>query len=186
MVNKVVVFCLIAALGGLAGCKMMGGKGMEGDLGSRESQLVATYDALAVKIMENERQEIETVRSLLGVYLSQAEKAFTGAKAAEGEAQGKELKIAMEAIGKIAQEGDKRVDEIKNRLRKSGHHHTRADDDSGEEYILVNSKTKKALMAEAGKVREMMAGGKAVAADEIDAILQAVKAAVEPILKPAG
>ncbi len=184
MKNQLSVLCLVVVLGGLAGCAELG-KGAAGSgLAAREAQLVEQYDVIAVKIIENERQEIETMRSLLGVYLSQAEMAFEAAKGAEGDAQKADLKAGMEAIGKLAQEGDKRVDEIKNRLRKAGHHHTKADDDSGEEYILVNTKTKKALMAEAEKVRALMASGKAITAAELDAILQAVNSAVEPIIKP--
>ncbi len=177
------VVCLV---GLLSSCKegpgMSGATGMAaGGLSAQEDQLVARYDQLAKDILKahpneteaQKKEEVELVRSLLGVYKTQADASLMAAKVAQGKDQAKPLESAIEEVTKIAQEGDKRVNDIKLQLQKGGHHHTKAEDGSGDEYVLVDTKTKKALTADADKLRVMLAAAKtgaAASAADIEAI----------------
>jgi hypothetical protein len=152
--------------------------------GATEEALVARYDALADEILkvhpnETEAQkaeEIGIVRALLGVYKGQADAALTGAKAAGGKEQVTPLEKAIDAVTYLAREGDKKVNDVKLRLQKGGHHHSKAEG-SDEEWILVKPADRKALMDDAAKLRELLAGannGQAAPVETLDSIQKRV------------
>lgn len=177
-----IIFLAIAVAGlGLAGCKSCpcggGGQGAAFDVaGATEPQLVARYDVLADEILKVEKEELDIMKALLKVYKGQADAALTAAKAAPAAGQEKPLGDAIEAVTKIALEGDKAVNDTKLKLRKGGHHHSKAEGEA-EEYILVDPKSKAALMDEAKKLRELLAGAKggtAAPAADLEAVQKTV------------
>ena len=72
------------------------------------------------------------------------------------------LEAAAAEIANIANEGDKRVRSIRQRLSEAGHYHQK-DTESQEDYMFINSKEKKALFALATKVGKL--GATAESAD---------------------
>ena len=69
-------------------------------------------------------------------------------------------------IADIANEGDKRIQAVRQRLSKAGHTHN-TDADTKEDYMFVNSKEKKALLDLAKRVGQM---GDGASADDIKAV----------------
>ncbi len=191
----------VAVLGFLCSCKGTGsttagaaGAAASGTAAAEENRLVAEYDQLAtemLKVHPNEteaqkKQEIDLIRTLLGVYKTQADADFTAAKAApDAKAQGKALESAIEDVTKVAQEGDKRINDIKLRLQKGGHHHTKAEG-SDEEYILVDPAAKKSLMGEVAKLRGLLLGanaGKMATVPDLDPIQKNVDELADKAVK---
>jgi hypothetical protein len=72
----------------------------------------------------------------------------------------KHLEAAATEITSAANEGDKRVQAIRQRLAKAGHTHI-SDADTKEDYLWINSKEKKALLAAAKSIAQL--GDKATA-----------------------
>jgi len=158
----------------VGGCKSTGG-GTGGDASAdRETALVSEYEVLSDRILADRGRELALMKDLIDIYRSQADEALATASTATGDERAAALKTAIQSITKISQEGDTRVDGIKLKLRKGGHHHNQ-EEGSEEEYIFIDSKAKKALMAEAEKLRAALASG-----GEVD--LAAVQNAVDEIV----
>ena len=121
------------------------------------------------------------MRALLTKYRAEAIKALDAAKTATAATQATDLKAAIEAITKLAQEGDNTVMGIKNTLRQGGHHHNK-EEGSTDEYIFVNGKARKALMDDAQKLRDMVAGGKQATAADLDPIQKDVNTIADEAL----
>ena len=117
---------------------------------------VETYEHLATVIIEVRKTEDGVVKSILASHYTAAQ---ADLKAAE---QGKEVLKNLEAaaveISNVANEGDKRVQAIRQRLAKAGHTHI-SDVDTKEDYLFINSKEKKALLDAAKAI--VMLGAKA-------------------------
>jgi hypothetical protein len=174
------IFLTLAAAGlFLAGCECMKSKGSVGAFdaaGANEEGLVARYEVLADEILRVEKEEMDIMRALLRNYKAQTDTALTAAKAVQAKDQVKPLETAIEAVQKIALEGDKRIRDTKLKLQKGGHHHTKAEG-SEEEYVLVDPKTKAALMDHVGKLRALLAGaqgGTTAPAADLEAIMKDV------------
>ena len=140
---------------------------------SGEAGLVAEYETLSDQILKDRQRELEIVAALLKIYAADADKALATVATTAGAARNDALKVAIESITEVAQEGDKAVDAIKLKLRKGGHHHNQ-EEGSADEYIYVNAKAKTALMAEAEKLRKALAGSQPLTAAEVDAIRKQV------------
>ena len=122
---------------------------------------VASYEHLATVIIEVRATEDQIVRGILHHHHRAA--ADLLAAAASGKDAAKSVERAADEITNIANEGDKRVLAIRQRLSKAGHTHI-SDADTKEDYMFINSKEKKSLLELARKVAQM---GKAKSA-EID------------------
>ncbi len=195
MARFTVMLSAVGLMALLAGCSgQQGVGGTSGLTAGGEDALVAQYDKLSEAILKEtnkngteaqRKEELGIVRSLLTIYQGKANAALTAAKTAQGKDQVKPLQDGIQAVTDIAQEGDKRVNDIKLKLQKGGHHHTKAEG-SDEEFIFVNPAQKKALMADAQKLREMLAGaetGKTAPAADIDAVQKDVNDNTDQALK---
>jgi hypothetical protein len=125
----------------------------------------ATYEHLATAIIAIEATEDELVKSILLGYDAAARGRL---KAAVADQAGRRahLEAAATLIADIANEGDKRIQAVRQRLSKAGHTHN-TDADTKEDYLFINSKEKKALIELAKRVGQM---GESSSADDIKAV----------------
>jgi hypothetical protein len=125
---------------------------------------VDSYERLATVIIEVRRTEDSVVKTILAHHHQAAQEHLQAAAASE-EGRGKKLEAAAAEIVNLANEGDKRVQAIRQRLAKAGHTHI-SDADTKEDYLWVNSKEKKGLLAAAKSIAQL--GDKATK-DQINA-----------------
>jgi hypothetical protein len=107
----------------------------------------ATYEHLATAIIEIRETEDSLVKSILLGYHAAAQ-GHLRAAAAEGADRDHRahLEAAAAQVTNIANEGDKRIQAVRQRLSKAGHtHHT--DAETKEDYMFVDSQEKKDLLA---------------------------------------
>jgi hypothetical protein len=142
----------------------------------------ATYEHLATAIIEVRETEDSLVRSILLGYHAAAQSHLRAA-AAEGDERRDDrahLEAAAAQITNIANEGDKRIQAVRQRLSKAGHtHHT--DADTKEDYLFVNSQEKKDLLALARRVAQ--AGPKAQP-DDVKGLLRDLDALFAKAIAP--
>ena len=127
-----------------------------------EEPAATTYEHLATAIIELNKTEDNLVKGILIHHSIKAQHHLHQAEAAEGDARRAHLEHAAAEITDVANEGDKRVQSIRQRLSKAGHTHN-TDTQTKEDYMFIDSKEKKALLALAGRVAQL--GAKASAAD---------------------
>jgi hypothetical protein len=110
----------------------------------------STYEHLATAIIEIEATEDELVKSILIGYQSAAQGHL---KAAARDAQGRvgHLEAAAAEITNIGNEGDKRIQAVRQRLAKAGHTHN-TDMETKADYMFVTNKEKKGLLDLAAKI----------------------------------
>jgi hypothetical protein len=125
----------------------------------------ATYEHLATAIIAIEATEDELVKSILLGYNAAAHGHLKAAVADEAGRRG-HLEAAATVIADIASEGDKRIQAVRQRLSKAGHTHN-TDADTKEDYMFVNSKEKKEILALAKRVGQL---GEGAGAAEIKAV----------------
>lgn len=113
---------------------------------------VESYERLSTVIIEVRRTEDAVVKTIL-VHHYQA--ALEHLQAAQGgkDVQ-KHLESAATEVTYAANEGDKRVQAIRQKLAKAGHTHI-SDVDTKEDYLFINSKEKKALLAAAKSIAQL-------------------------------
>lgn len=110
----------------------------------------ATYERLATAIIELNATEDELVKSILVGYETAAQRHLRAA-GFNAERRGTHLEAAAAQVANIANEGDKSIQAVRQRLAKAGHtHHT--DAETKEDYIWVDGKEKKALLELAAKI----------------------------------
>jgi hypothetical protein len=116
----------------------------------------STYEHLATAIIEIEATEDELVKSILIGYHTAAQNHL---RAAARDAQGRaaHLEAAAAEVANIANEGDKRIQAIRQRLAKAGHTHN-TDVETKEDYVFITNKEKKALVDLAGRLARAGAG----------------------------
>jgi hypothetical protein len=127
-----------------------------------ESKVAAsTYEHLANAIIAIEATEDELVKGILIGYQWAAQGRL---KAAARDAQGRvgHLEAAAEAVTNIANEGDKPIQAVRQRLAKAGHTHN-TDAETKEDYMFITNREKKGLLDLAGRIAR--AGASATAAD---------------------
>jgi hypothetical protein len=125
---------------------------------------VEGYEHLATVIIEVRKAEDSVVKTILGQHHDLAQRHLRHAQ--QGKDVKKHLESAADEIANVANEGDKRVQSIRQRLAKAGHTH-HSDADTKEDYIFVNSKEKKDLLDQAKALAKL--GDKATAAQVADA-----------------
>jgi len=189
--RRIIILLPFAAAGCLflAACKTPSGGGAFKIEGASEEAVVDRYDKLAGEILAahpntteaQKTEELSLVRALLGIYKFQADTSLAAAKAAGGKEQVAPLEKAIAAVTNLAREGDKRVNDVKLRLQKGGHHHSKAEG-SDEEWILVKPEARKALMEDTAKLRALLQGatnGTTAPAADLDAIWKHVDEAAD-------
>ncbi len=110
----------------------------------------STYEHLATAIIEIEATEDELVKSILIGYQSAAQGRL---KAAARDAEGRvgHLEAAAAEITNIANEGDKQIQAVRQRLAKAGHTHN-TDVETKSDYMYVTNREKKGLLDLASKI----------------------------------
>jgi hypothetical protein len=126
---------------------------------SPEQVAASTYEHLATAIIEIEKTEDELVKSILIGYHTAAQNHL---RAAIRDAQGRSanLESAAAEIADIANEGNKPIQAVRQRLAKAGHTHN-TDVETKDDYMFINSREKKDLLALAGRVGRAGADAKA-------------------------
>ena len=135
---------------------------------SMDRSAAATYENLATAIIAIEATENELVKSILLGYHAAAQGHL---KAAATDTAGRKahLEAAAALIADIAHEGDKRIQAVRQRLAKAGHTHN-TDAATKEDYLFIDSKEKKDLLALAKRVGQMGAGDVRAVQDELSAL----------------
>ncbi len=129
---------------------------------SAEQVAAVTYEHLATAIIEIENTEDNLVKSILIGYHQAAHRHLR--RAVDDAAQRQtHLEEAATEITNIANEGDKRIQSVRQRLKKAGHTHN-TDEVTKEDFMFIDSKEKKQLLDLAQKVARL--GGSATP-DEI-------------------
>jgi hypothetical protein len=124
-----------------------------------DKSAAATYEHLATAIIAIEATEDELVKSILLGYQAAAQGHLRAALAPGGSPRA-HLEEAATAIADIANEGDKRILAVRQRLAKAGHTHN-TDAVTKDDYLFINSKEKKDILALAQKVGQLDANAKA-------------------------
>jgi hypothetical protein len=125
---------------------------------SMERSAAATYEHLATAIIAIEATEDELVKSILLGYHAAAQNHLRAALADE-KGRRAHLEAAAAEIADIANEGDKAIQAIRQRLAKAGHTHN-TDATTKEDYLFINGKEKKSLLELARRVGQLGAGAK--------------------------
>jgi hypothetical protein len=123
---------------------------------SMERAAASTYEHLATAIIAIEKTEDELVKSIL---LGNHAAAQNHLRAALTDEKGRRahLEAAAAEIANIANEGDKAIQAVRQRLAKAGHTHN-TDAATKEDYLFIDSKEKKSLLELARRVGQLAAG----------------------------
>ena len=126
---------------------------------SAEDVAAVTYEHLASAIIEIEATEDNLVKSILIGHHQAAQRHLRQASNDAGRRQA-HLEEAATEITNIANEGDKRVQAVRQRLKKAGHTHN-TDEVTKEDFMFIDSKEKKQLLDLGRKVARLGAGASA-------------------------
>jgi len=118
----------------------------------------ATYEALAEAIVAVRETETQLVKGILTHSYTNASRHLNAAMGAEGAARARHLEQAATSITDLANEGDKRIQAVRQRLLEAGHHH-HTDAETQDDYIFIDSAEKKSLLDLATSVARL--GGNA-------------------------
>lgn len=121
-------------------------------VGTSLDAAVESYEVLATVIIEVRKTEDAVVKTILTHHYQAAQEHLHAAQA--GKDVLKHLEAAAAEVTYVANEGDKRVQAIRQRLAKAGHTHI-SDVDTKEDYLFVNSKEKKAMLASAKSIAQL-------------------------------
>lgn len=110
-----------------------------------------TYEHLANAIIEIRATEDNLVKGILMHHYVMALKHLEQAESATTDNRREHLEKAATEVTYLANEGDKRVQAVRQRLLKAGHHH-HTDAETKEDYIWIDSREKKALLDLAGRI----------------------------------
>lgn len=145
--------------------------GLAQDNPARESA-AQTYEHLAKVIVELRSAETSLVQTILLDHYFVATHYLE--MAAKGMDVGPNLEAAANEITDIANEGDKSIQAVRQRLVAAGHHHHHhhSDADTEEDYVFINAKEKKAFLDLAGKIAKL---GESAKADAITSLVAELK-----------
>lgn len=144
---------------------------------SADEVAAVTYEHLATAIIEIEATEDNLVKSILIGYHQAAQRHLR--RAVDDAAQRQtHLEAAATEITNIANEGDKRIQAVRQRLKKAGHTHN-TDEVTKEDFMFIDSKEKKQLLDLGQKVARLGAGA---SADDIRAVHDELTQFVEKAL----
>jgi hypothetical protein len=124
-----------------------------------EDVAAVTYEHLASAIIEIEATEDNLVKSILIGHHQAAQRHLRQASNDAARRQN-HLEEAATEITNIANEGDKRVQAVRQRLKKAGHTHN-TDEVTKEDFMFIDSKEKKQLLDLGRKVARLGAGASA-------------------------
>lgn len=145
-------FLAICAAGTVALAVPRGG--MQPDMNKMTAE---TYEQLATAIIALRATEDSLVKGILVHAEVMAQHHLQAAMDADGSERASHLELAADEITSIANEGDKRIQAIRQRLLKAGHHH-HTDADTEDDYMFVDSAEKRQLLAVARKVSKLGSG----------------------------
>lgn len=139
----------------------------------------STYEHLATAIIEIESTEDELVKSILIGYHTAAQMHL---RAAARDAQGRvgHLEAAAAEVTNVANEGDKRIQAVRQRLAKAGHTHN-TDVETKSDYMFVTNREKKGLVDLASRIGRAGASATPAALQTLgDELARAFHAAIAP------
>ena len=116
----------------------------------RPKVAAATYEHLATAIIEIEATEDELVKSILIGYHTAAQ-GHLRAAVRDAEGRDRHLEAAAAEVANIANEGDKRIQAVRQRLAKAGHTHN-TDVETKADYMFITNREKKGLLDLATKI----------------------------------
>lgn len=119
---------------------------------------VESYEHLSVVLVEVRKTEDQLVKSIIAHHYQAAQEHLRAAQG--GKDVLKHLEAAATEVTNVANEGDKRVLAIRQRLAKAGSTH-KTDKDTKEDYLWIDSKEKKDVLAAAKSIAQL--GDKATA-----------------------
>lgn len=143
-------------------------------------QAAQTYENLANAIIAVRETENALVLGIL--WHSHALAGENLASARDGTSRGRvaHLEAAAREITNIANEGDSRVQAVRQRLLKAGHHHN-TDTETQEDYIFIDSEEKARMLELATQISRLGPKATPEAIDEVSATLtKAFMAATKP------
>jgi hypothetical protein len=131
---------------------MVANPSMAAEENPEEMVLAKTYEHLAQTIIELRTAETNLVRAILINHHMMAWHHF--AKASAGTDVVKQLEAAASEITKIANEGGKAVQAVRQTLVEAGHHHHHhhSDAETQSDYVFIDDKEKKAFLDLANRV----------------------------------
>jgi len=130
-----------------------------------EEVAAVTYEHLATAIIEIEATENNLVKSILIGYHQAAQRHLRRA-VDDADQRQTHLEAAATEITNIANEGDKRIQAVRQRLKKAGHTQN-TDEATKEDFMFIDSKEKKQLLDLVQKVARL---GASASADDIRAV----------------
>jgi hypothetical protein len=139
----------------------------------------STYEHLATAIIEIEATEDELVKSILIGYHTAAQMHL---RAAARDAAGRvgHLEAAAAEVTNVANEGDKRIQAVRQRLAKAGHTHN-TDIETKSDYMFITNREKKGLLDLASRIGRAGAGATAADVEKLGADLSRLfDAAIAP------
>ena len=139
---------------------------------------VESYERLATVIIEVRRTEDSVVKTILVHHYEAAQQHLQAAQG--GRDVLKHLEAAATEISYAANEGDKRVQAVRQRLAKAGHTHV-SDVDTKEDYLFINSKEKKALLASAKSIAQL---GDKASSDQVAAAAKSLAELFQKAVAP--
>ena len=137
---------------------------------------VESYEHLSIVLVEVRRTEDAVVKTIITHHYHAA---LEHLKLANKEASKKHLEAAAEEITNVANEGDKRVLAIRQRLAKAGSTHL-TDEVTKEDYLWINSAEKKSLLETAKAVAKLDGTDKAELAAVTEELEKQFAKAIEP------
>jgi hypothetical protein len=138
-----------------------------------------TYEHLATAIIEIRKTEDGLVKGIVMHSAGAADAALGMASRANGGDKKAALERAADEITNAANEGDKPVQAVRQRLRQAGHtHHT--DAETKDDYIWIDGKEKKKLLDLAQRVSKM---GEDASADDINKAREELRDTMKDALK---
>lgn len=168
----VVIFIAAAPPGG-------GGRDRAEELKAAKANSAETYEHLATAIIEMRKTEDGLVKGIIMHSAGAADAALGMASRAQGGDKKSALERAAEEITNVANEGDKSIQAVRQRLRQAGHtHHT--DAETKEDYMWIDGKEKKKLVDLAQRVSKM---GEDASADDVNKARQELRETMKDAMK---
>jgi hypothetical protein len=120
---------------------------------NRSNAGAATYEQLANSIIALRKTEDTLVSEILNNYRMLADDHLRAAQMDAKDRVG-HLEAAADEVTNIANEGNKSIQAVRQRLKQAGHSH-HSDADTKEDYMFVDSRAKKEFLALAKKIAQL-------------------------------
>jgi hypothetical protein len=139
---------------------------------------VESYEHLAIVLVEVRKTEDGVVKSIIAHHHLAAQEHLKSAQL--GQNVSKHLEAAAAEVANVANEGDKRVQAIRQRLAKAGSTHL-TDADTNEDYLWIDSKEKKALLGSAKSIAQL---GDKASSEQISAAAKSLESLYTKAIAP--